>query len=75
MIQTLSILMFLLIAGGGTVIIAASLIDDWGAFTNALGFGRAGTLAPLPPQVRATGSRQARVVRFACREADRRVAA
>ena len=75
MIQTVSILMFLLIATGGTVIIAASLIDEWGAFTNALGLGRAGTPAPLPPQVRATGSRQARVVRFTFPEVERRVAA
>ena len=61
MAQTFATLLFLMAAAAGMTVIAASLIDDWAAMTQALGFGSP-QIAPLPRN-RSVNVRQARTVR------------
>lgn len=75
MVQTLATLLFLLAAGLGAAVIAASLIDDWALMMRALGFRGRNAVAPLPPRARAITPRQTVTVSFARRQEEWRVAA
>ena len=75
MLQTVATLVFLLLAGAGVAVIVASLLDDWAVLCQALGFGRTGNVAPLPPRTRAPGPlKTARLVRFSPSSAHRAAA-